>query len=49
MGIPRELGVGALRLSLGRETIEADVDRAAQVLPEIVARVRRVSEVLGHG
>jgi cysteine desulfurase len=49
MGIPRDLGVGALRLSLGRETTEGDVDHAAQVLPEIVARVRRVSEVLGDG
>jgi cysteine desulfurase len=48
MGIPRDLGVGALRLSLGRETTEGDVDRAAEVLPAIIARVRRVSEVLGH-
>jgi len=49
MQMPRDLAVGAVRFSLGRETAEADVDRAAQVLPGIIARVRRVSEVTGHG
>jgi cysteine desulfurase len=46
MGISRDLGVGALRLSLGRQTTEEDVDRAVQVMPAIIARVRGVSEVL---
>jgi cysteine desulfurase len=49
MQIPRDLAVGAVRFSFGRETTEAEVDRAAQVLPGIIARVRRVSEVTGHG
>jgi cysteine desulfurase len=32
MGVPPELGRGAVRLSVGRFTTEAEVDRAAQVL-----------------
>jgi cysteine desulfurase len=48
MGVPRDLAGGAVRFSLGRETAEGDVDRAAQVLPGIIARVRRVSEMPGH-
>jgi len=47
MGLRRDLALGAIRFSLGKETTEADVDRAAGVLPEVVARSRRVSEVLG--
>lgn len=40
MGIARELGAGAIRLSLGVETQPADIDRVLAVLPEVVARVR---------
>jgi cysteine desulfurase len=32
--------MGALRLTLGRENTEADVDFVVEKLPEIVARVR---------
>ncbi|HEU5168959.1 MAG TPA: cysteine desulfurase family protein, partial [Gemmatimonadales bacterium] len=48
MGIPRELAIGAVRLSLGRETTEADVDRAAEVFPAVVAKVRRLAGILGR-
>ncbi|HTA20844.1 MAG TPA: tRNA 2-thiouridine(34) synthase MnmA, partial [Polyangia bacterium] len=36
---PREAGE-ALRFSLGRDTTEAEIDRVAALMPEIVARVR---------
>jgi cysteine desulfurase len=48
MGVPRELALGAIRFSLGRETTEADIDRAAQVLPEVVVKVRKLAGVLGR-
>lgn len=40
MGVSTELAVGSLRLSLGWTTAEADVDRALEVLPALVARLR---------
>ena len=36
MGIPRDQARGALRLSLGRETTEADIARAVAVIPAAV-------------
>ncbi|MDI3280352.1 MAG: aminotransferase class V-fold PLP-dependent enzyme, partial [Bacillota bacterium] len=43
LGIPHEVAHGSLRLTLGRENTEQDVDYVAQVLPEIVARLRAMS------
>lgn len=40
MGIPREWGIGSLRLTLGRSNDEKDVARVLQVLPGIVERLR---------
>ncbi len=40
MGLPREWGIGALRVSLGRATTEADVDALLEALPPIVAHLR---------
>lgn len=40
MGVPRELAAGAIRLSLGRTTTAADVDRATEVLIDAVRRLR---------
>lgn len=48
MGVPRELALGSIRLSLGHETTEAEVARAAEVLPAVVAKVRKLSVVLGR-
>lgn len=48
MGIPRDLALGAIRFSLGRESTREDVDRAAQVLPAVVAKVRKLAGVLGR-
>lgn len=41
MGVPRERALGALRLSLGPSTTEADVDLALSAVPAAVARLRR--------
>jgi cysteine desulfurase len=48
MGVPRELALGAIRFSLGHETSEADVARAAEVFPGVVAKVRKLAGVLGR-
>jgi cysteine desulfurase len=49
MGFTSEDAMGALRLTLGRENTEADVDFVIEKLPEIVARVRAMSQKLGAG
>lgn len=43
MGVDPRLARGSLRLSLGRDTTTADVDRVLDVLPAVVERVRRFS------
>ena len=48
MGVPRGLALGAIRFSLGRESTEDDVARAAEVVPTVVAKVRRLAGVLGR-
>jgi len=40
MGVPPELGRGALRVSLGHQTTDADVDRFLAVLPACLERLR---------
>jgi cysteine desulfurase len=39
MGYPADEARGALRLSLGRTTTDAEVDEAARVVPEVIARL----------
>ncbi len=48
MGVPRELALGAVRFSLGHGSSESDVDRAAEVMPGVVAKVRKLAGVLGR-
>lgn len=43
MGIPPEGAHGALRISLGRENTDADVDRLLEVLPGVIANLRSFS------
>jgi len=43
MGVPRELGIAALRFSFGRSSTEADVEAVATALPRIVAKVRSLA------
>src|SRR6059036_2875324 len=46
MGVPRELGVAALRFSFGRDNAAEDVDTVIGALPKIVDKVRQLSAVL---
>jgi cysteine desulfurase len=46
MGVPRELGVAALRFSFGKDSTADDVEFLAQALPRIVEKVRSLSAVL---
>jgi len=41
MGVDRPVALGALRLSLGRTTTDADIDRATNVIVASVRRLRR--------
>jgi cysteine desulfurase len=43
LGLPPHQAFGSLRLSLGRWTMGADIDRVLTVLPGIVARLRAMS------
>lgn len=43
MGLPEELAAGALRLTVGRWTTEAEVDAAGEQVREAVAELRRAS------
>jgi cysteine desulfurase len=49
MGIPRELALGAIRFSLGHETRAEDINRAVEVFPSVVSKVRKLAGVLGRG
>jgi cysteine desulfurase len=40
MGLPPDWGIGSLRLTLGRDNDEGDLDRLLEVLPPIVERLR---------
>jgi cysteine desulfurase len=46
MGIPEAAAMGALRLSLGRATTEAEVEAAIAVVPRVLAEVRDGSAAL---
>jgi len=46
MGVPRELGVAALRFSFGKDSTIDDVDAVAAALPRIVEKVRSLATVL---
>src|SRR5207245_11767915 len=46
MGVPRELGIAALRFSFGKDNTAEDVDAVIGALPKIVEKVRALSAVL---
>ena len=46
MGVPRELGIAALRFSFGKDNTAEDVDAVVAALPKIVEKVRALSAVL---
>jgi cysteine desulfurase len=43
MGLPYELALGALRLSLGRGTTEEDIEYALEAIPEMVIKVQALA------
>jgi cysteine desulfurase len=48
MGIPAGLAACALRLSLGRETTESEIDRVAEVFPGVVAKCRSLAGAMAR-
>ena len=48
MGIPAGLAACALRLSLGRETTESEIDRVAEVFPGVVGKVRSLAGAMAR-
>ncbi|MGB9301373.1 MAG: cysteine desulfurase NifS [Anaerolineae bacterium] len=48
MGVRPDLARGAIRMTLGRENTEEDVDRVSEVLPAIVERLRAMSPLYGE-
>jgi cysteine desulfurase len=46
MGLPAELAGAAIRLSLGRGTTEAEIDRASSVIGKVITRVSSAREQL---
>ncbi len=48
MGVPDDLAIGSLRFSFGEGNTMEDVNRAIEILPAIVAKVRKLGKVLGH-
>ena len=43
MGVPHDVAHGSVRMTLGRESTEQDVDRVVEVLPGVVERLRAMS------
>lgn len=43
LGLPHEIAHGSLRLTLGDQTTEAEIDYTLSVLPEIVSKLRAMS------
>src|SRR6267378_1994801 len=46
MGVPRELGIAALRFSFGKDSTIEDVDAVTAIFPRVVEKVRSLSAVL---
>jgi len=49
MGVPKDLAVATIRLSLGRTSDAGDIQRTVAVFPAVVSKVRRLAGVLGRG
>lgn len=45
MQIPKDIAMGTVRFSLGRGNTEAQIDRVAGILPDIVEKLRRLAEL----
>jgi cysteine desulfurase len=49
MGVDRSVALGAVRLTLGHTTTDADIERAVDVIGGAVDQLRRHSTTLGTG
>ena len=49
IGLPHEIAHGSLRLSLGRDTTEEEVDYVLKTLPEVVRKLRMMSPLTPSG
>ena len=45
IGLPHEIAHGSVRLSLGRENTDADVDYMLEVIPEVIEKLRAMSPI----
>jgi len=43
MGLPHEVAHGSLRLTLGRENTEEEINYVLDILPGIIEKLRRIS------
>src|SRR5260370_8545660 len=43
IGVPMELAKGSVRLSLGRENTDGEIERVIQIFPKVVERLRGLS------
>ena len=43
IGLPHDVAHGSLRLSIGEETTDEDVEHIIQVVPEVIERLRAMS------
>lgn len=43
MGIPHDIALGALRLTLGKQTTKTDIDTVLDIMPTIINKVRQVN------
>jgi len=46
LGVPRELAVSAVRMSLGSLTTDACIDRVAELFPALVTKARRLADAV---
>jgi cysteine desulfurase len=49
IGLPHEIAHGSLRLTLGKDNTEADVDFVLEVLPKIIGNLRQMSPLYSKG
>jgi cysteine desulfurase len=47
MGVTRDEARSSLRFSLGRTTTDADIDRALEIIPRIIAKLRALQPMGG--
>jgi cysteine desulfurase len=49
IGLPHETAHGSLRLTLGKDNTEEDVDFVLEILPKIIGNLRKMSPLSGKG